>query len=233
MIQLILDAYIEKTKYKTSKYVALALVIIFSILMIVCMVLGYTIDKLFFIGLIVSFLSIIAVVSISCKIDRTKVEQRSIEHNERLDKLKDILSAFTFTDNKGSKKKNNKNNSWYSSNRIKYLVNMCDNLLYRNNHNGDKIFTSMKAPIFSVLGFAAAAILEKSTIEEIVIITLVILMSIVLIYLLPWIDNFINFVCIKSNSIERIADLKLDLLDLLARDFPESLDLEIKIESNN
>lgn len=230
MIQLILDAYIEKTKYKLSKYVALALVIIFSILVIVCMVLCYTVDRLFFIGLIVSFLSIIAVVSISCKIDRTKVKQRSIEHNERLDKLKDILLSFTFTNNKDSK---NKNNSWYSSNRIKYLVNMCDNFLYRNNHNGDKIFISMKAPIFSVLGFAAAAILEKSTIEEIVIITLVILMSIVLIYLLPWIDNFINFVCIKSNSIKRIADLKLDLLDLLARDFPESLDLEIKIESDN
>lgn len=102
MIQLILDAYIEKTKYKTSKYVALALVIIFSILMIVCMVLGYTIDKLFYIGLIISVLSIIAVVSISCKIDRTKVKQRSIEHNERLDKLKDILLSFTFTDSKDS-----------------------------------------------------------------------------------------------------------------------------------
>ena len=233
MIQLILDAYIEKTKYKITQPVAFVLAMVSLISALVFTILGYIINKCFFIGLIISVFFIFLIITESCKKDRIRVNQRVIGHNERLDKLKDILLSFTFTDDKKSKKKNDKNSSWYSSNKIKYLVSMCDNLLYRNNHSSDKIFTTMKTPIFSVLGFAIGGIFEKATIEEIITITFVILIFIVFIFMLSWLNNFLNTVCFKNNSIERIADLKLDLLDLLARDFPESLDLEIKIESDN
>lgn len=104
MIQLILDAYIEKTKYKLSKNdtlkITLAMISIISAL--VFMALGLNKNKYYFIGLIASVLFLSIIIAKSCNNNKTTVKQRSIEHNERLDKLKDILSSFTFTDNKGS-----------------------------------------------------------------------------------------------------------------------------------
>lgn len=236
MIHLILDAYIEKTKYELKRlkpfHFEMVLLIIFFVLMVVFVILTEFINKLWTIGIIISFISFYILISVGNKKLRRMTIERFYRYNVRLDKLKEILMSFKFSKSKTIDEKDKMENfaekeTWYSAERIKYLIKMCDALNYNNSMASDKSLVFLKTSAFPVLSFAAGVIAEKASLEISLTLAVWALFIILCCFALVKFNDLLNFLFFKSDSREKIMGLKSDLMDLLLRDFPESAELEI------
>lgn len=224
MIYLVLDSFIVKSKSQYRKVliaelIILAVAIVFLILSCVCNVFcaigsGAAL-LLFFIILIVHDIK-----------KRKEVDKRFDDYNSSLDELANILRNFLFSN------EDNTNENWYSADRIKYLIKMCDNLIYTNIENKNKTIKFLKSAIIAIIGFGAGILAEKASLEINIVIGFVALVVVILIYCFSEIGEILNNLLFKSDSSEEIMNLKSALMDLLLRDFPESANLELEIDKN-
>lgn len=230
MINLILDAYIEKTKYELKRLkpflFEMVLLIIFFVLIVVFVILTEFINKLWTIGAIISSIFFFILISVGNKKLRRMTIERFYRYNVRLDNLKEILMSFKFSKSKTIDEKDKMENfaekeTWYSAERIKYLIKMCDALNYNNSMASDKSLVFLKTSAFAVLGFAAGVIAEKASLDVSLTFATYALIIIFVCFGLGKLNDAIN-------SREKIMGLKSDLMDLLLRDFPESAELEFK-----
>ena len=214
MIYLVLDAFIEKTK---SKYRMFLLVeILLLVATIVFLVLSYIIHLVFATGVCISMAAFFVILIAQDTRKRKNVQQRFISYDKSLNELADILRSFSFPNG------NNTNENWYSSERIKYLIKMCDSLICKNVEDKNKSSVFLKPAIIAVVGFGAGVIAEKASLEINLAIGFIALMVIIFIYCFCEIGEIFNNIFFKSNSSEEIMRLKSALMDLLLRDFPES-----------
>lgn len=239
MIHLILDAYIEKTKYELKRlkpfHFEMVLLIIFFVLIVVFVILAEFINKLWTIGAIISSILFVILISVGNKKLRRMTIERFYRYNVRLDNLKEILMSFKFSksktiDEKDKDKMENfaEKETWYSAERIKYLAKMCDNLNHNNSMLSDKSIVFLKTYGFAVLSFAAGVIAEKASLEISLTLAIWVFLIIACYFALVKLNDLINFLLFKNNSREKVMELKSDLMDLLLRDFPESAELELK-----
>lgn len=225
MIYLILDAYIAATKTKMEHSKSFILAIIFLALMGACLILAYIFTPWWIVGAIVFSVMLIVFLCFHNKKLMNNAKTRFEHYNIKLDKLKEILQSFSFSD---SLAKNKKKNNWYSAERIKYLIKMCAALNYNNSMASDKSLVFFKTSAFAVLGFAAGVIAQKASLEISLTLAIWVFLIIACYFALVKLNDLINFLLFKNNSREKIMGLKSDLMDLLLRDFPESAELELK-----
>lgn len=227
MIRLILDAYIAKikTNKKMSKLEIFILVLIIAML-VLCPIFLYCIfafHKMWAIGYFLSFILLIGACAFYDKKLRDRTNERFYQYNARLDMLKDILMSFNFVNCN-----TNKNETWYSPERMKYLINMCDNLINTHSIMNNKIFISLKPSIFAIFSFASGIIVEKASLKDSLEIVVFATFIVICIGVFIKFDEILDDIFFKSNSQGKIMELKSDLIELLIRDFPKSVDLELK-----
>lgn len=231
MIYLILDAYIAATKTKMKYFMPLILALILLALMGASLILACMFTPLWLIGFIVFIVMFFWFLWSQNNKLMNNAKTRFEHYNIKLDKLKEILQSFSFSDslaNSDSLAKKEKKNSWYSAERIKYLAKMCDNLNHNNSMVSDKSIVFLKTYGFAVLGFAAGVIAEKASLEISLTLAIWVFLIIACCFALVKLNDLINFLLFKNNSREKIMELKSDLMDLLLRDFPENAELELK-----
>ena len=225
VIYLILDAFITKNKIQYLKW----LIACVASLIVACtfLVLALNFTYMFFIGSISSVSAFFAFLIIMENKRRKDVKERFKKYNQRLDDLKSTLKDFEFSNNR--KNKTEKHN-WYNPDRIKYLIEMCDSLIHDSTKK-DKNIEAFKNAFLPIIGFIAGILADKATLEVNLIIGVIALIIIMLICALREIDDSLNTFVFKSNSVEEITRLKMGLMDLLLRDFPEDAELELKINN--
>lgn len=225
MIYLILDAYIAATKTKMKYLKFFILAIIFLALMGACSILAYVFTPWWIIGTIVFTVMLFVLLWVHNKKLMDNAKSRFACYNIEVDKLKEILQSFSFSD---SSKDNEEKNSWYSADRIKYLIEMCDKASYNMSFKSDKVLMGFKTSFSAILGFASGSILKETNLSINLYIIGVALVVVFCIYALIKLGELINSLFFKNSSSENVAELHSVLMDLLVRDFPESAQLEFK-----
>lgn len=224
MITLILDAFIAKNKIQYLKLIIACVVSLISSCVFFWLTLKLT--YMFLIGVIASVIAFFAFLIIMERKKRKDVKERFKKYNQRLDDLMLILKDFEISDNKNGK---TENDNWYSPDRIKYLIEMCDSLIHDSTKK-DKNIEAFKNALLPVIGFVAGVLADKATLEVNLAMGVITLIVIMLICALREIDDFLNTFVFKSNSVEEITRLKMGLMDLLLRDFPDATELEFKVK---
>lgn len=228
MIYLVLDAFIETEKNPFIK-IMIAELILFAIV-ITFLILSCVLNPLFIIGFGVTLL-ILFIVLIRHNNKRRKIVNKRFEnYNNILNALAEILQNLRFVNKENNQDKIEED--WYSAERIKYLIAMCDNLIRVKEKGKSKGSVFLKPAIIAIMGFGAGIFAEKATLEVNIVIALCALVIVIFISCFFEIADIINDFFIKSNSSEEILNLKSALMDLLLRDFPESANIELEMCSN-
>ena len=221
MIYLVLDYYIKMVKPKYNRF--LIIPIFFLVLVIVFMLLA-SLSLWFCIGIIISLMAFFISLSVQERHNRKRISERYKAYNDDLNKLVGILSSFSYLSS-------GNNITWYNSDRVKYLIKMCDLMAYENVHKTRTSNEFLKSGFIAVLSFGAGVFAEKASLEtnlQIIVIAIFLILTIYSINeLIKMIDDFL----FKSNSIEIILKLKYSLMDLLMRDFPDSAELGLEVET--
>lgn len=214
MIYLVLDAFITKNKIQ---YVQLFI----AILTIFFLIMGLWVKLVFLICTLICVITHMVILKIQeCK-KRKNVKNRFQEYNCNLDRLVSILRSFKTSDFS--------NKSWYSSEGIKYLIQMCDFLIC-NKSKKDKGFEIFKTAMLPIIGFIAAVFADKATLETNLTIWIIAIFIVVACYFVYEITALIYILLFKSNDPEEITRLKMSLMDLLLRDFSETVELDFKVK---
>ena len=230
MIYIILDAFYEKNKeyFHNRKFIVFGVIVI--ILMMIFMVLSYWYSIFIFFLLIPC--SLFFVLSVLCyKRDKRKIKERFENSNKILENLKTILCDFKITNNSNNTQSVTNNSSWYSSERIIYLIEMCDNLIKESKGDWSKGINFLKTSIASVIGFGAGVFADKASLDVNISIAVIVLFIVVMIYGLIEAGDLLSYFFFERTSPMTISNFKAYLMDLLLRDFPESVKLELKIET--
>lgn len=224
MIYLVLDAFIETTKSKYRTFIIVEMLLL--IIIVIFLLLSYAIHILFVIGACITMISFFVILISKDVQKRKQVQHRYSEYDKRLNELASILSSFSFFN------VDNVSGNWYSADRIKYLIKMCDNLIHQNSEENNVNLAFLKPSIIAIIGFGAGVLAEKATLEINLTIGFIALTVVILIYCFGEIKEILNNILFKSNSSEEIMKLKSALMDLLMRDFSESDGLEFGATSN-
>ncbi len=211
MIYLVLDSYIKMVKPKYNRF--LIIPIFFLVLVIVFMLLA-SLSLWFCIGIIISLMAFFISLSVQERHNRKRISERYKAYNDDLNKLVGILSSFS-----------------YLSYRVKYLIKMCDLMAYENVHKTRTSNEFLKSGFIAVLSFGAGVFAEKASLETNLQIIVIAIFLILTIYSINELLKRKSSIIFISNSIEIILKLKYSLMDLLMRDFPDSAELGLEVET--
>lgn len=231
MIYIILDAFYEKNKeyFHNRKFIVFDVIVIILI-MALFIVLSYWNSTVIFFLFIPC--SLFFVLSVLCyKRDKRKIKERFENSNKILENLKTILYDFKITNNSDHTQSETNNSSWYSSERIIYLIEMCDNLIKESKGDWSKGINFLKTSIASIIGFGAGVFADKASLDVNISIAIIVLFIAVMIYGLIEAGDLLSYFFFERTSPMAISNFKAYLMDLLLRDFPESAKLELKIET--
>lgn len=167
---------------------------------------------------VISAITTIAYLGVFAKwesVNRNDISARFSNYNNKLDGLRDVLISFQYW-------KGNENLNWYSKDKIRYLIDMCDELVGELTSPKIKYSEFLKLTILPIVSFSAGVLADKASLEISLSIAIIAVLVVIFIWEVKELCKFvINFI-FKSSSTDKWKNLTYALKDLLIRDFGET-----------